>query len=243
MNGQALKQEASRLGIELTRAQLEAFAYFEEALYQANRVMNLTSVPKEECWFRHFLDSLLLAPLIPKGATVLDVGSGPGLPGVCLAIARADLVVSCLDSSSKCCEFLQVNFASSGRLPFLFEVIEGRAEEVAHVPDYRERYDFVTGRAVAPLPIQLEISSAFCRVGGLVVPMRTPQDRQIARGKFDVLGIRLAQLETKELAPIRAPRLFPVYRKLGKTDAAYPRSWPKIKRSPLGPKEWNESDG
>jgi 16S rRNA (guanine527-N7)-methyltransferase len=234
MNGAALKDEASRVGLELSRAQLEAFVYFEEALYQANRVMNLTSVPKEECWFRHFLDSLLIAPLIPKGATVLDVGSGPGLPGVCLAIARADLVVSCVDSSSKSCDFLRTNFAPSGRLPFLLEVIEGRAEEVAHVPDYRERYDFVTGRAVAPLPIQLEITSPFCRVGGLVVPMRTPQDRQAARGKYDVLGIRLIQLETKELAPIRAPRLFPVYRKQGRTDPTYPRSWTKIKRSPLG---------
>ncbi|MER3466717.1 MAG: 16S rRNA (guanine(527)-N(7))-methyltransferase RsmG, partial [Armatimonadota bacterium] len=174
MDGKALQAEAVKLGLHLTRAQLEAFGFFEAALYEANSVMNLTRVPKEDCWVTHFLDSLLLSPLIPNGASVLDIGSGAGFPGVCLAIARADLVVSCMDGNGKFARFLQTNFAPGGRLPFLMEVIEARAEVASHSPALRERFDFVTGRALAPLPVQLELSAAFTRVGGLVVPMRTP---------------------------------------------------------------------
>lgn len=234
MDGKALQVEVAKLGLKLTRAQLEAFGFFEAALYEANAAMNLTRVPREECWVRHFLDSLLLSPLIPQSASVLDIGSGAGFPGVCLAIARADLVVSCMDSNGKAAQFLRTNFAPGGRMPFLMEVIEARAEEAAHDPRFRERFDVVTGRAVAPLPIQLELSAAFARVGGLVIPMRTPADREAARGRFESLGLQLVELKTATLAPLRAARLFPVYRKKGKMPVEYPRSWAKIRRAPLG---------
>jgi 16S rRNA (guanine527-N7)-methyltransferase len=234
MDGKALQEEAAKLGLHLSRAQLEAFGFFEAALYEANTAMNLTRVPKEECWVRHFLDSLLLSPLVPRGATVLDIGSGGGFPGVCLAIARADLVVSCMDSSGKSVQFLRTNFAPGGRLPFLMEVIEARAEVAAHDSRFREQFDFVTGRAVAPLPIQLELSAGFARVGGLVVPMRTPADREAARGRYEPLGLQLVELRTAVLPPLRATRLFPVYRKQGRTPPEFPRSWAKIRRDPIG---------
>jgi len=234
MDGKALQEEAAKVGLTLTRAQLEAFGFFEAALYEANAAMNLTRVPKEECWVRHFLDSLLLSPLIPNGASVLDIGSGGGFPGVCLAIARADLVVSCMDSNGKSAHFLRTNFAPGGRLPFLMEVVEARAEVASHNPALRERFDFVTGRAVAPLPIQLELSAGFARVGGLVVPMRTPADREAARGRYEPLGLKLVDLKTAVLVPIRATRLFPLYRKQGRTPPEFPRSWAKIRRDPVG---------
>ena len=80
MNRLAFAEAALSLGIRLSEAQLNAFETYEAALYQANQVMNLTRVPQSEAWIRHFLDSLLLCPLIPEGAKLLDIGTGPGLP-------------------------------------------------------------------------------------------------------------------------------------------------------------------
>ncbi|MBI3720933.1 MAG: class I SAM-dependent methyltransferase, partial [Fimbriimonas ginsengisoli] len=68
----------SPLALAPTQQQIESLEAFEEALYFANQVMNLTRVAREECWLRHFVDSLLIAPLLPERARVLDIGPGPG---------------------------------------------------------------------------------------------------------------------------------------------------------------------
>ena len=94
------------LRIALSQRQVEAFDTFQDRLYAKNLVMNLTRVPQEECWERHFADSLTLSSLIPQAATVLDVGSGPGFPGICLAIARKDISVTLLDSSGKALDIM-----------------------------------------------------------------------------------------------------------------------------------------
>ncbi|RYG69749.1 16S rRNA (guanine(527)-N(7))-methyltransferase RsmG, partial [bacterium] len=80
---------------------LDRFETFEADLYEANEVMNLTRVPREECWLRHFLDSLLIAPWLPGEGSLLDIGSGPGFPAWPLALARPELQVTALDSSGK----------------------------------------------------------------------------------------------------------------------------------------------
>ena len=76
-----LADAARDFGLSLTQTQLEAFALFEKRLYDVNELLNLTRIPQEECWSKHFLDSLTLSPLIPGGSTVLDIGTGPGAPG------------------------------------------------------------------------------------------------------------------------------------------------------------------
>ncbi len=235
MDGAALEREAKNFGIQLKKTQLEAFALFEKKLYEANKVMNLTRVPQEECWKRHFLDSLCISPLISKNAHVLDIGSGGGLPGVALAIARDDLYVTCLDSSNKSVGFLSQIFGARGSLPVLFAVILGRAEEVAHDARYREKYDIVTGRALAPLALQAELSAGFVKVGGVFLPMRTPREIQDAKNlQAQKLGMTLTDLKSISIPPLNAVRLIPVYKKQGRTPAEFPRAWAKIKTSPLG---------
>jgi len=212
------------IGLVLTEAQLDQFSTFEENLYAANEVMNLTRVPREECWLRHFLDSVLFQDLIPNGATVLDIGSGPGLPSWPLACARPDLQVTALDSGGKMIGFLQRN-----PLPNL-EPILGRAEDWK----VTNRFEVVTGRALAPFGIQMELSVPPCKIDGMVIPMRTPSDEKAVR-EFDaeLLGVSLEKVETRTLPGTDIVRLFPVFRKLKKTDAQYPRSWSEIKRQPL----------
>ncbi|HZH99340.1 MAG TPA: RsmG family class I SAM-dependent methyltransferase, partial [Fimbriimonadaceae bacterium] len=123
MHGEGFEQLLIGIGITLDEGMLHAFEQFEEDLYRSNAVMNLTRVPREECYLRHFLDSLLFHDLIPAGASVLDIGTGPGFPAWPLALCRKDLHVLALDSSGKMLGFLRRH-----PLPNL-EVVQERAEE------------------------------------------------------------------------------------------------------------------
>ncbi len=218
-------QAATGLGLSLGEEQLDRFEAFEEALYAANEVMNLTRVPREECETRHFLDSILFQDLVKEGADVLDVGTGPGFPAFPLACARPDLDVMALDSSGKMLGFLAAN------APHNLTTLNVRMEDWG----VQEAFDVVTGRALAPLAIQLELGAAALKLGGLLIPMRTPSDaeeaRQLPVGK---LGLRLHALHERALPGTDVVRLFPVYRKVKETPEGYPRKWAEIKRSPLG---------
>lgn len=224
MDCAALAAGAHELGIELTEIQLEQFEKFEVALYEANQVMNLTRVPKEECWLRHFLDSLLISPLVPQGASVLDIGTGPGFPAWPLACARPDLRVVGLDSSGK-----MLGFLDRIPLPNLTTRL-ARAEEAS----FSEPFDIITGRAVAPLAVQLELSSRPCRLGGAVVPMRTRNDlASISAFKGKGLGLAWERTEEQLLPGTDIVRVFPVFRKVGRTETVFPRKWAEIRRAPL----------
>ncbi|HET6644526.1 MAG TPA: 16S rRNA (guanine(527)-N(7))-methyltransferase RsmG [Fimbriimonadales bacterium] len=214
------------LGIALSQKQVEAFATFQDRLYAKNLVMNLTRVPKEECWERHFADSLTLCSLIPEAATVLDVGSGPGFPGICLAIARKDISVTLLDSSGKALHFAR---AILEELAMAADIVEGRAEELAHEAHLRGSFDFVTGRAVAPLQIQAEISSPFARIGGRFVSMRTPHDHACDFAEF---GLKLLG-EHRRRFGISERKLIE-YEKVAAAPPEFPRPWAKIKRAQNG---------
>jgi 16S rRNA (guanine527-N7)-methyltransferase len=208
----------------LDHATEQALHAFLDALYEANKVKNLTRVPREDAWTRHVLDSLLFQDLIPQGSAVLDIGTGPGLPAWPLALARPDLRVTALDSNGKMLDFLRAH-----PLPNL-EVVQSRVEEWPR----RERFDFVTGRALAPLPAQVELSAAPCKVGGIVVPMRTINDR-LALDSLDLetLGLELREVVQRPLTEGEALRLFPVFVKIAKTKPQFPRRWPEIKAKPL----------
>lgn len=183
--------------------------------------MNLTRIAREDCWLRHFIDSLLIHDLIPDGSHVLDVGTGPGFPAWPLACARPDLAVTALDSSGKMLGFLR-----RSPLPNL-TVVEDRAETWGK----RDAFDFVTGRAVAGLAIQLELSAAPCVVGGLVVPMRTPHDlATIEAINPKSLGLNLRSIQSRSLPGTDVVRSFPTYEKTRPTPSRYPRAWTEIKK-------------
>ncbi len=201
---------------------MAAFDAFEEALYTANATMNLTRIPREEAWLRHFVDSLLFQDLVPEGARVLDIGTGPGFPSWPLACARPDLQVVALDSSGK-----MLGFLKSQPLPNL-EVVQARAEDWG----VRDEFDVVTGRAVAPLPIQLELSTPPLKVGGLLIPMRTPMD-DLQEPHWEVLGLRPAGRHVRRLPFTDVERLFPVFAKEKPTPAWIPRRWAEMRAEPI----------
>ncbi len=96
------------MNLELASQAPSRFQRYLELIEKWNRVHNLTAVREtEQMVVLHLLDSLTLLPYIASARTLLDVGTGPGLPGIPLAIARPDLAVTLLDSSHKKCAFLR----------------------------------------------------------------------------------------------------------------------------------------
>lgn len=212
----------SAVGLTPSALNWERLEGFHRALYEANETRNLTRVPPEEAGLRHYLDSLLFQDLIPQGSRVLDIGTGPGFPSWPLAWARPDLQVVGLDSNGK-----MLGFLTTQELPNL-TVVQARAEEWGH----RESFDVVTGRAVAPLAIQLELSAAFVRKGGIAIPMRLAND-DLGDEELKRLGLRRVAIEVRELPGSPIPRVFPVYHKFMKTDRKYPRRWAEMKANPI----------
>ena len=224
MEAELFAKAVEDLGLTLSAEQIEKLQAFEDALYAANEVMNLTRVPREECWRRHFLDSLLFQNLIPKHAAVLDIGTGPGFPSWPLACARPDIHITAIDSNGK-----MIGFLKQMELPNL-KVVKERAEDWK----VNERFNFVTGRALAPLSAQLELSARPCRIRGIVVPMRAVSDRELFETiDLEPLGLQYVETIERPLPGSDVVRLFPVYQKVAKTKHGFPRRWAEIKSYPL----------
>jgi 16S rRNA (guanine527-N7)-methyltransferase len=162
----ALLEQATAWGVALDSHTRDLLLRYLTLLYEANQRVNLTRVPAEQAVGRHLLDSLCLLAVYtpPEGARVLDIGTGAGLPGIPLAIARPDLRLTLLDSHGKTVQFLREACAALG-LPAT--VMQARAEEWAHNPDAREQFDLAVARAVAKMPILTELMTPFLKVGGV----------------------------------------------------------------------------
>lgn len=215
----------TRLGLIVPNSAEAQVSAFLDDLYAQNAVMNLTRVSREDADTRHVLDSLLWLDLVPVGAQVLDLGTGPGFPAWPLAVVRPDVRVTALDSNGKMIGFLQRH-----PLPNL-TVVQARIEDWP----IREAFDVVTGRAFAPLPIQMEVSAGPLVIGGVFVPLRTPSDAgPVGPTVAAQLGLALEREVTRALPGADVDRYFPVYRKIKPTPERYPRAWAEIRRKPLG---------
>lgn len=173
-----LERRAAELGVPLTPAQLAAFERYRRELLAWNQRVNLTSITEpREIELRHFVDSLTCLQALPDllqqrpAAALIDVGTGAGFPGLPLKLAVPELRVTLLDSVRKKTAFLEhlVSVLELGGVT----VLTARAEELGHQPDHRERYDIAVSRALAELPVLLELCLPFVSVGGrLVAPRR-----------------------------------------------------------------------
>jgi 16S rRNA (guanine527-N7)-methyltransferase len=178
-------------------------------------------------------DSLVLLPLLPRGAHVVDVGSGGGLPGLPLAMARSDLRVTLLEASQRKGAFL---VQATAKLALRnTAVLRGRAEDAGRDPRHREQFDVATARAVAPFPVLAELCLPLVRVGGLMLAMKANADSEVsgASRALDLLGGRLVRL-AETPSPSRDRGQVAVVEKVAPTPAAYPRRAGVPERRPLG---------
>jgi 16S rRNA (guanine527-N7)-methyltransferase len=186
-------EELKRLEIELDDARLAKLARYLELLLEVNEQFNLTAIrERDAAWRRHIIDSLtVLSGLegMHGGTTLIDVGSGGGLPGVPIAIARPDVKVTLLEATGKKANFLQ---RCIDELPLPnARVVNDRAENAGQDKAHRQAYDAVVCRAIGPMREILEYTLPLLCVGGLLLAMKGPkaeQELSEAADALDVLG-------------------------------------------------------
>lgn len=223
--------------INVSDRQLEQFELYFRELVAWNEKMNLTGITeREQVYVKHFYDSASLSFLIPMEeiASVGDIGSGAGFPGIPLRILFPHLKVTIVDSLNKRIGFLR-HLVDVLSLPGV-ECLHGRAEELAHNRQYRDSFDLVTARAVARLNVLNEFCLPFVRDGGLFVAMKgsdPAEELEEAAFSMKELKAKLERIHSLELPSDDAKRHLVVMRKIGKTPNKYPRKPGMPLKNPL----------
>ena len=176
-------------------------------------------------------DCLVLVDQLGGARTLVDVGSGGGLPGLPLKIARPDLAVTLVEADQAKAAFLVRACAELGLRGV--EVHARRAEEAGRDPRYREAFDVAVARALAPLPVLVELCLPLVRVGGRLLAQKTRAEDVASAGRaIELLGGRLAAVRDAP-SPLRSGGTVVVVEKVAPTPAAYPRRPGQPARKPL----------
>ncbi|XP_010482315.1 PREDICTED: uncharacterized protein LOC104760999 [Camelina sativa] len=230
----------------LSPSQKDQIHLYVDTLLQWNQKMNLTATKEaEEVMERHIEDSLAILPPIKTSynlhsndlfdqINLIDVGSGAGLPGLVLAIARPDWRVTLLESINKRCVFLEHVVDVTGLTNV--KIVRGRAESCGHDVMYREKFDLAIARAVAEMRVLAEYCLPLVRVGGLFVAAKghdPMEEVQNAENAVRMLGGSILQISPVDSHSPYGQRTTVVCRKDHSTPKKYPREAGTPSKLPL----------
>lgn len=235
-----LEEVLRRAAVPCAPSTARGLSVYHRLLTQWNSFMNLTGDTDFELSLsRHYLDSLMplkLDGLFPKGASLIDVGTGAGFPGLPLAIARPDMKVTLMDALSKRLKFLAA-VVEELRLTNV-ELVHARAEDGGKNPLYREKFDISLARGVAAMPVLSELLIPFAKPGGKVLCYKGPAAKEewiagekaakiLGGGKFLRHEVEIPGQPEWEHCIIEIP-------KTSLTPAQYPRKAGTPEKKPLG---------
>ncbi len=221
-----LVQGAAAQGLDVS-GQIDRFALLLKLLQEGNARINLTALKSErDIVLKHFVDSLscLRGGFLEGELKVLDLGTGAGFPSLPLALVQPLLSMVPLDSTRKKIEYVRAT-AETLELKNVWPLV-GRAETLGHDPAHREEYDRVVVRAVASLPVLVELALPLLRPGGLLVAQKGPiTEEELSAGRRAVrlLGGVIEAVTPFELPVLGDPRTLVCVRKTGPTPKKYPR--------------------
>ncbi|MDR7421009.1 MAG: 16S rRNA (guanine(527)-N(7))-methyltransferase RsmG [Armatimonadota bacterium] len=212
---------------------MDRFDRYLAALVRWRSRLNLVDASGEdELVDRHLLDSLLplAAVELAAGASVVDIGSGAGLPGVPMKIARPDLRVTLIEASRRRVAFLE----------YLRDTLDlddlvvrwGRAEDLARQADHRERYDCAVERATARLAAAIELCAPFVAICGWCVLLKGPsaaEQLSAAAGLVRKLGLQIMMSNNQLISRVGHTVLITAH-KASATPSIYPRRTPRLGR-------------
>lgn len=219
----------------LNEKQLKQFALYQEFLSLENQKYNLTSIENsQDIYIKHFYDSLMLKDVydLNKPLAFLDIGSGAGFPGIPLKIAFPHLNIALMEPNLKRCNFLEklIKLLDLDNI----QVLNARSEDIKI--SQRENYDLVSARAVASLPILLELAVPYIKVGGSFLAFKgsSYEDELISsKSAFEQLSVKLINIYNYELPNNYGQRVIINIQKIKKTNIKYPRKYAAIKNKHL----------
>jgi 16S rRNA (guanine527-N7)-methyltransferase len=222
----------TEFGLELSEEEISRFGRYLALLAEANARMNLTAIrDADEAWVRHVFDSLTLLRVLaeaPAGASIADIGSGGGAPGLLLAIALPASKVTLIEATGKKAAFLEETAAALGLSNV--HVVNARAEDAGQDAQFREQFDVVTARAVGPMKVVAELTIPFAKPEGMVTLIKG------AKAEDELAEARQAlhRLHARSAGVVETPTgRIVVLEKMRKTPAQYPRRPGEPKRDPL----------
>lgn len=232
-------ERAEGLGLSFAPGDVERLGAYLALLLDANTRMNLTAIrDAEDAWDKHIYDALTLVPVLAEvkgedGRTpsVIDVGSGGGIPGLVLACVMPGVRFTLLDATGKKCAFLEDAATQLGLSNV--SVTHDRAERAGAHPGgpHRARHDAVVSRAVGRMAMLLELTVPLARVGGLIVLTKGQKaDEELGEAKKALHMLHATHAGTVDTETGRVV----VIEKLRQTPRVYPRADGEPKRSPLG---------
>lgn len=228
-----IKNIFEKYDFNLNEVQINQFLTYMEFLLQENEKYNLTAITNhEEVVIKHFVDSVLPLAQIPQGASVIDVGTGAGFPGVPLKILRPDIKLTLLDSLQKRISFLNALLEKLNIQGVV--TLHSRAEDYAMKA--RETFDVALSRAVASVPTLSEYLIPFVRVGGKVVMYKglsAEEELEIGKKAIVTLGGKIEKLINFNLEEVDSQRKIVIIKKVNKTDRKYPRGKNLPKTKPI----------
>ncbi len=224
------------IALGLDPAPAPALERYGQLLLEQNQVMNLTAITEpEQVAHLHMLDSAaVLGAAAFSGKSVLDVGTGAGFPGLVLKLCEPSISLTLLDSLAKRVHWLETLAPELGAEQV--RCVHGRAEELSLLPEWRERFDIVTSRAVADLRVLCELCLPFVKVGGAFLAMKAEDSNEevdAANRAVNLLGGRLLSAYRYTIPGTDVVRRIIRIEKTRPTPARYPRRFSKIRKAPL----------
>lgn len=214
----------------LTDEACDKFVAYYDLLIDWNTRMNLTAITApEEVVKKHFYDSLAALPYLPDGAKIADVGTGAGFPAIPLLILNPTLKITLVDSLNKRITFLEEVLKT---LQLSAECVHARAEDFGRDPKYRGQFDATVSRAVASLPVLLELTVPLLRVGGKAYCYKGDVSEELKTAK-SALHLLHCTAETVPLESDYGARTLVICTKNAPTPSTYPRKAGMPSKKPL----------
>lgn len=239
MNPEIFAEELANYGFKLSSKQKEQFATYYNKLIEFNKKVNLTRITdKNEVYLKHFFDSITplleFSDLFKGEKSLCDVGAGAGFPSLPIKILCPDLSITIVDSLGKRLKFLDelVSDLSLDKVT----LVHSRAEDAGQNKNLREKFDLVTGRAVARMSVLSEYCLPLAKVDGYLVALKGPKAQdELAEAKnaIEVLGGSVKEVKELTLPDTDDERTLIVVKKVKATRKKYPRQAGTPNRKPL----------
>lgn len=233
----SLSEALAMNGIQLTDRAREQFETYYRLLIEWNERMNLTAITEyDEVFEKHFYDSITPAFYFDftKVDRLVDVGAGAGFPSLPLKIVYPHLHVTIIDSLNKRITFLRQLTEQLGLTDVQF--VHGRAEELGHHKELRESFPLVLARAVARMPVLLELCLPFAKVGGAFIAYKgssAEEEIRDAEKALKLLGGSIGKKQQLQLPSVQSNRMIIWVDKVKPTPKTYPRKPGTPNKSPI----------